>query len=119
MGTDMTPEGLLRRTYVAFNARDLDAALAVMHPSVEWPNGMEGGMVHGHRGIREYWNRQWGMVNPHVEPMRFVTEGDGRIDVHVHQLVRDLAGNVLMDKFVQHVYHFEDGLIRSMEIRDA
>jgi ketosteroid isomerase-like protein len=115
----MTSEYLLRRTYAAFNARDLDAALAAMHPSVEWPNGMEGGSVHGHRGIREYWTRQWGVINPHVEPARFVTEADGRIDVHVHQLVRDLAGNVLMDKFVQHVYHFEDGLIRSMEIRDA
>jgi ketosteroid isomerase-like protein len=31
---------LLRQAYVAFNARDIDAALATMHPDVEWPNGM-------------------------------------------------------------------------------
>jgi ketosteroid isomerase-like protein len=26
------PEELLRRTYAAFNARDIDGALALMHP---------------------------------------------------------------------------------------
>ena len=39
--------------------------------------------------------------------------------VEVHQVVRDLAGNVLKDHVVRHVYAFEDGLIRSMEIREA
>jgi ketosteroid isomerase-like protein len=37
---------LLERTYAAFNARDIDAVLAVMHPDVDWPNGMDGGRVH-------------------------------------------------------------------------
>ena len=44
-----TPEALLERTYAAFNARDVDAVLAMMHAEVDWPNGMEGGRVHGHR----------------------------------------------------------------------
>jgi hypothetical protein len=34
---------LLAHTYAAFNGRDIDAVLAVMHPEVDWPNGMEGG----------------------------------------------------------------------------
>jgi hypothetical protein len=38
---------LLRKAYAAFNARDIDSALATMQPDVAWPNGMEGGMVHG------------------------------------------------------------------------
>jgi hypothetical protein len=38
-----SPEQLLRRAYEAFNARDIDAALALMHLDVDWPNGMEGG----------------------------------------------------------------------------
>ena len=33
---------VLKKAYAAFNARDLDAALATMQPNVEWPNGMEG-----------------------------------------------------------------------------
>jgi len=38
---------LLQRTYAAFNARDLETALAAMHPDVTWPNGMEGGTLRG------------------------------------------------------------------------
>ena len=110
---------LLERTYAAFNARDIDGALAAMHPDVDWPNGMEGGRVHGHRAVREYWTRQWGLIDPRVEPRGFVTEADGRIAVDVRQVVRDRAGALLKDEMVQHVYRLEDGLIRAMEIRPA
>jgi len=112
-----TAERLLDRIYAAFNARDIDAVLAVMHPNVEWPNGMEYGSVYGHGGIREYWTRQWRMIDPHVEPRSYSSEQDGRAAVDVHQVVRDLAGNVLKDHVVQHVYEFDGGLIKSMEIR--
>lgn len=108
---------LLRRAYDAFNARDIDGALAVMHPDVEWPNGMEGGYVHGHGAVREYWTRQWRVIDPHVEPRSFGTDETGRIVVDVHQVVRDPTGRVTADQMVQHVYVIRDGLIRSMEIR--
>jgi hypothetical protein len=108
---------LLGKAYTAFNARDIDAALAVMHPDVDWPNGMEGGRVLGHRGVRDYWTRQWALINPHVEPRHFATDEVGRTIVDVHQVVRDLAGNILLDQMVQHVYLIEGGLIRSMDIR--
>jgi len=107
---------LLQKAYAAFNARDIDAALETMKPDVEWPNGMEGGTVHGHEGVRAYWTRQWGMINPHVDPVSFNPDPSGRIVVGVHQVVRDLAGKVLTDRMVEHVYSLEDGLIRSMEI---
>lgn len=113
----MDPAQLLARTYAAFNARDIDGALAAMHPAVEWPNGMEGGTVHGHAAIRAYWTWQWGLIDPSVEPTRFVPMPDGRLAVDVHQVVRDLAGAALKDEMVRHVYGFEDGLIRAMEIR--
>jgi ketosteroid isomerase-like protein len=110
---------LLQRTYAAFNARDLETALAAMHPDVTWPNGMEGGSVHGHGGIREYWTRQWAMIDPCVEPMRFTIAADDRVSVEVHQVVRDLTGKVLKDTVVHHVYWFEDGSIKAMDIRDG
>ena len=116
-GTD--PERLLRKTYTAFNARDIETVLTAMHPDVAWPNGMEGGTVVGHRAIRDYWTRQWGMIDPSVEPVGFSSTGDGRVAVEVHQVVRDLAGKILKDQVVRHVYAFEDGLIRSMEIREV
>src|SRR5216683_7331605 len=78
---------LLKEAYERFNARDIDGALATMQPDVEWPNGMEGGIVHGHDGVRAYWTRQWGVVNPHVDPVNFREDEQGKIVVGVHQVV--------------------------------
>jgi hypothetical protein len=108
---------LLEQAYRVFNARDIDAALAMMHPAVDWPNGFEGGTVHGHAEVRDYWTRQWKQIDPRVDPVGFSTEEDGRIAVDVHQVVRDRAGNLLSDGMVQHVYRIENGLVVSMEIR--
>lgn len=109
-------EEVLRHAYAAFNARNVDAALAGMHPDVEWPNGMEGGTVHGHQGVREYWTRQWTLIDPRVEPVGFTRTADGRIAVEVRQVVRDVQGTVLADQQVRHVYRMEAGKVRSMEI---
>jgi hypothetical protein len=113
----LTDHDLLAKAYDAFNARDIDAAIAAMHPDVDWPNGMEGGRVHGHGGVRDYWTRQWSLIDPHVEPRRFKPDETGRMIVDVHQVIRDRAGTVVSDQMVQHVYLIQGGLIRSMEIR--
>jgi SnoaL-like domain len=115
---DESTRNVISEAYRAFNAREVDAALATMQPNVEWPNGMEGGTVDGHKGVRNYWTRQWGMINPHVDPVKIEADGHGRVVVGVHQVVRDLGGKILFDRMVEHVYLFENGLIRSMEIRD-
>jgi hypothetical protein len=108
---------LLENAYDAFNARDIDAALAAMHVDVDWPNGMEGGGVYGHGGVCDYWTRQWDLIDPHVEPLRFEADEAGRTVVDVRQVVRDRNGNIMVDEIVQHVYLIQEGLVRSMEIR--
>jgi hypothetical protein len=110
---------LLEVVYAAFNRRDIDAVLALMRPDVDWPNGMEGGRVLGCDEVRAYWRRQWGIIDPHVEPVRIADDEAGNTVVDVHQVVRDLSGNILKDQIVQHVYSFEDGLIERMDIRKA
>jgi ketosteroid isomerase-like protein len=107
---------LIARAYEAFNTRDIDTALALLHPNVEWPNGMEGGTVYGRQGVREYWARQWKQINPQVEPVRYSVLEDGRMRVEVHQTVRNLAREVIRDQVVYHVYCIDGGLIRKMEI---
>ena len=107
---------LLRAAYVAFNARDIDAALALMTPDVEWPRAFKGGFVHGPEEIRAYWTEQWSEISPHVEPVAFQPEDAGRILVRVHQVVCDLAGAVLADEHVGHRFTFEHGLIRRLEV---
>lgn len=110
---------LLHRAYAAFNRREIENVLALMHADVDWPNGMEGGRVLGTEVVREYWRRQFAVVDSHVEPKNFTTEKDGRIAVQVHQVVHDKAGKLLADQMVQHVYEIRNGLIQSMEIRPA
>ncbi len=110
--------GVIREAYRAFNARELDAAFATMQSNVEWPNGMEGGTVCGHAGVRDYWTRQWNLIDPHVDPVAIDADGSGRVVVSVHQVVRELNGKLLLDRMVEHIYSFEDNLIRSMEIRE-
>ena len=109
---------LLEQAYAAFNARDVDAALATMDPNVTWPNGMAGGYVSGHSGVRDYWLCQWQLIDPRVEPERFETDQDGCILVEVHQVVRNLAGDILKDQMVHHAFVIENGRITRMDIRN-
>ena len=107
---------LLRAAYAAFNARDIDAALATMTTDVSWPKAFKGGLARGHAEVRAYWTEQWSEIDPHVEPTSFHPEGTDRILVEVHQVVRDLSGAVLADDFVGHRFTIDSGLIRAMEV---
>jgi len=109
-------EDLLQSVYDAFNERDLDFMMLLLHPDVDWPNGMEGGRVRGHDGVREYWTRQWDLIDPIVKPQRFELLPDGRILAHVHQIVRDLDGKIILDQMIQHIYLIDGTQIISMEI---
>jgi ketosteroid isomerase-like protein len=117
MPNQSTPEiELLRAAYAAFNARDIDKALALMTPDVTWPRAFKGGFVHGPEEIRAYWTEQWSEIDGHVEPIAFYLEEGRRILVDVHQVVRDLAGVVLADERVGHRFTIEHGSIQSMEV---
>lgn len=110
---------LLRRVYALFNGREIESVLAAMHPDVVWANGMEGGHVRGRDEVRSYWKRQWAIVDPHVEPVEISSNANGEAVVKVHQVVRDIEGNLLADKMVIHVFQMRDGLIQRFDIRDA
>ena len=109
-------EDILIRAYRLFNARNIDGVLLLMDPNVHWPNGWEGGYVEGHDEVRDYWIRQWKELNPVVKPVSFKENEDGKTEVAVHQVVKDMTGNLLFDGIVKHVYFIENGLIKSMEI---
>jgi ketosteroid isomerase-like protein len=119
MGLDESPPQKHRLTslYESFNQRDIPAVLAALAPGVSWPNGWEGGTVHGHHQVRDYWTRQWAEIDPTVVPVAFTTEDDGRVAVTVHQVVRTRQGAIVADEMVEHVYRFIDDLVTDMQIR--
>lgn len=70
---DLSPSkiGVLRAAYAAFNARNIDSALALMTSDVTWPKAFKGGFVQGPEEVRAYWSEQWSEIDPHVEPVVF------------------------------------------------
>jgi ketosteroid isomerase-like protein len=113
-------EESLRRTYRAFNDRDIETALALMHPDVDWPNAWEGGRIVGTDAVRDYWTRQFAEISSRVEPESFTQEPDGSVTVDVHQVVHDAnSGDLLTDSRVRHRYWFEDGLVTRMEVLEG
>ena len=112
----MQTQNLIKKAYSAFNSRDIDTALSTFHPDVQWPKAFEGGYVSGHDEIRKYWTRQWTEINPNVEPTGFNERQNGTLEVTVHQIVKDLQGNLMFDGAVMHIYTMQDGLLRRMDI---
>ncbi len=113
----MDQERLLRSAYRAFNARDVEAAIELMDPEVDWPNAWEGGRVVGRAAVRDYWNRQFAAISSKVEPQDFTEEADGSITVDVHQVVHDAStGELISDSRVRHRYRLENGLVVRMDV---
>ena len=110
---------LIARAYAAFNQRNIDGALALMSEDVSWPKASEGGRAVGKEEIRAYWTRQWDEFDPHVEPIEVIDHDGDTTDVRVHQLVKNLDGEVLSDSEVWHVYTIANGLIQRMDLKES
>jgi hypothetical protein len=110
------PHELISHAYAAFNQRNIDTALALMSEDVSWPKASEGGRVVGKEEIRAYWTRQWQEFDPHVEPLEMIDSERNKTRVRVHQLVKSLAGDVLSDSEVWHIFTIENGLIHRMDL---
>ncbi|OXE99987.1 SnoaL-like protein [Flavobacterium araucananum] len=110
---------IIKKAYTAFNERNIDNALSTMQPDVQWSKAWEGGYISGHKEIKEYWTRQWTEINPKVEPVGFNERENGSLEVSVYQNVKDLQDNIVFDGIVKHIYSFENGLIKTMDIELA
>jgi hypothetical protein len=101
--------------YDNFNKRNIDLAISNMTPDVQWANGMEGGFVYGHEGVREYWTRQFKLVSSQVTPLEVVKTNE-KIVIKVHQVVHDLEGKLLADETVTHLFTLDGDKIALFEI---
>ena len=107
---------LFSQLYQDFNARQIDAVLAHMHMDVSWPNGWEGGYVSGHEQVRAYWLRQWEQIDPMVKPIITNVYPDDRVAVKVHQVIKNMEGQILSDTVLLHIYTFVNGKVHTMAI---
>lgn len=109
-------EALLRTSYAAFNARDISTTLRAFGPDVEWPDQLEGVTLHGPEAVGEYWRRQWAVIDPHLDVKHVELDPNGHVVVTLVQTVRGMAGAMITQGLVRHVYEFEGGLVRRMRV---
>jgi hypothetical protein len=109
----------LQNLYDAFNRREIEIIISLMRPDVKWANGLEGGFVYGRDAVREYWNNQFKLIQPRLETLKFETDEKNRNIVTVHQIIRDLQGNLLADATVRQIFTIENGLISLYEIGET
>jgi hypothetical protein len=106
---------LFQELYENFNNRQIDLVISQMTTDVKWANGMDGGYVYGHEGVREYWTRQFNIVKSQVSPLEFGIENDS-VRIKVHQVVHNPEGNLLADEIVGHRFYLKNGKISEFVI---
>jgi hypothetical protein len=104
-----------RELYQNFNSRKIDLVISQMTKNVRWANGMDGGYVFGHDGVKNYWKKQFETVSSNVTPVDIKMENN-LIKIKVHQVVHDLNGSLLADEYVYHYFHLSDNKIADFEI---
>jgi len=119
MNNMSSKQQFLKNLYEAFNKREIETIISLMRPDVKWANGMEGGFVYGRDQVREYWRKQFEIIQGQLEPLDYETDENNRNIVTVHLVVRDLEGNLLLEKTVQQIFTIENGLISLFEIGDT
>jgi ketosteroid isomerase-like protein len=106
----------------AITAGDLDAALAVCHPEIEFLSvlAVTGRRYLGHAGIREYFEdiasawSEW-----RVEVDEIVPGPDGRVAIMMSMHVRGKESGAILTARTDHVWTLKDGrLYRNQPFRE-
>ena len=105
---------VIGKIYQCFNNRDLEAILPFLDPHVIWSHGWDDSLIEGPAAVKAYWEFQWKEINPNVKPLSIKVNSSDAIEAMVHQVVKDLQGNIISDNIVKHVYTFENALIKHM-----
>jgi len=108
-------EALLTRLYEAFNRKDIEAVISVLHPDVSWPNLFGGSRLQGHEAMRRMWREQFSKIDPEATPIRFLRQPDGSLTVLVSYVVRTLDGKVFTEEIATNTYRFKEGKVIDME----
>jgi hypothetical protein len=110
---------LITRLHDALNRRDLDAAMAQIHPRARFRDYLEGGEVEGHVAVRDFYQRLFDTLSPGLDLITLKTLPGGRVRADIQSSVRDRSGHLWSDTRVVAIYTITDGLISSVELLDG
>jgi ketosteroid isomerase-like protein len=106
----------------AVTAGDVEGALEVCHPDIEFLSvlAVSGRRYHGHAGIREYFDdiasawAEW-----RVEVHRIVPGPDGRVAIVMSMHVRGKESGATLSERTDHIWTLKDGrLLRNESYRE-
>ena len=108
----------LRAAYAAFNRGDIDAAVQLFDPNVEWSEPTEfpgGGTYHGVNGAKRYLSQsRAGATEVISEPERFIPSRN-RIVVFVYARVLPKGSSTWQEVRLADVYTFQEGRVTQMQ----
>ena len=105
--------GAARRLADAITQRDLDAALEVCHPEIEFSSmlaELEGSTYRGHAGVRRYFDdvastwEEW-----RNEPEQVMSAPDGRVLIVLRMHIRGKGSGVPIERRAAHVWELREG----------
>jgi len=106
----------IRAGYERFNEQDLDGLLELCTEDVEWPDVVNGKVLHGADEVRDYFSRIFTVATPLVTVGDVIEIGDAVIAT-IYQQFYDHEGRLLGDpRVVVNRYSFVDGLVSGMTL---
>jgi uncharacterized protein len=116
---------VVRRGYDAFNCGDIEGALDILHPDVEWSTylvpGPGGATYRGHDGVRELWSDARNIFGDfRNDPERIMEAGD-KVVAFITVRGRGKASGIAVKARIAHVMtlrHAKVLRVQSFEDRD-
>jgi uncharacterized protein len=105
---------VIRRSFEAFTRGDLEAALAMLDPAVEWKQMEEPEAAHGPAAVIEAlgrWTEMW--TGAEVTPQEWIDAGDSVV-VRVKWTGRSRATGIPVEQFAYNVFTLHGGKVVRM-----
>lgn len=107
-----------RGFYAAVNAGDIEAAIELMSPDVDWVNPVEGGRRRGHDALRRTWERITKRLTCDIEVLWIKLDGRGRVVADAEVSISNAAGEPLAYARARHIFTFRGELIQRLDVRE-
>lgn len=109
-------ESLVARLWTALNHQDIKAAVALLHPDVDWQDIINGGRRRGLVEMAQYWEGAFGIITSASSTLDARPDDEGRLAARVLHSVRDKQGRLWTEETLTHLFSFRDGLISRMDV---
>ena len=109
---------VISRGYAAWDNRDLNALLEVLHPEIEFQTSGSfpdlAPTYRGHQGMRMFWNAMLAPWDSFSVDLERIVEGDECAAVAIRFHARGKGSGVLTDLRQGHAVYFKEGLIAKL-----